>query len=63
MYLRDAYLIPAAALNDAVKDPMLVSEFSDWMRSSVDTCATTLANFCRPIVRLRIVPLETARRA
>jgi len=32
MCLRDACLIPAAALNDAVQDPMLLSEFSDWMR-------------------------------
>jgi hypothetical protein len=24
--------IPAAALNDAVQDPMLLSKFSDWMR-------------------------------
>jgi hypothetical protein len=56
MYLRDAYLIPAAALNDAVQDPMLLSEFSDWMRQQRGTCATTLANY-RPIVHLRIVPL------
>ena len=57
MYLRDAYLIPAAALNDAVQDPMLLSEFSDWMRQQRGTCATTLANYRRPIVHVRIVPL------
>ena len=57
MYLRDAYLILAAALNDAVQDPMLLSEFSDWMRQQRGTCATTLANCRRPIVHLRIVPL------
>ena len=55
MYLRDAYLIPAAALSDAVQDPMLPSEFSNWMRQQRGTYATTLANDRRPIVHLRIV--------
>ena len=44
MYLRDACLIPAAALKDPVQNPMLLSEFSDWMRQQRGACATTLAN-------------------
>ena len=53
---------PRAVLNDAVQDPMLLSAFSDWMRQQRGTCATTLANYRRPIVHLRSVPLGGAAR-
>ena len=63
MYLRDACLVPASALNVAVQDPMLLSEFSDWMRQQRGTRATTLANHRRPIVHMRMIPLgKTAAR-
>jgi len=51
-YLRDAQLIPASALDDAVQDPVLLSAFSQWMRQQRSTCATTLANYRRPIREL-----------
>ena len=51
-YLRDAQLIPASALDDAVQDPVLLSAFSQWMRQQRGTCATTLANYRRPIREL-----------
>ena len=38
MDLRDAYMIPAAALNDGVKDPMLVSEFSNRSAAALHLC-------------------------
>lgn len=57
VYVRAASLSPAAALNDAVQDPMFPSEFSDWMRQQRGICATTLANDRRSIVHLRITLL------
>jgi integrase/recombinase XerD len=49
-YLRDAHVIAASALDqEEVPDPILLAEFSAWMRQQRGTCATTLANYGRPI--------------
>jgi integrase/recombinase XerD len=51
-YLRDAQMISASALHDAVQDPVLFSAFSQWMRQQRGTCAATLSNYRRPIREL-----------
>ena len=51
-YLRDAHLIPASALNDALQEPVLLSAFSQWMRQQRGTCAATLTNYSHPIREL-----------
>ncbi len=51
-YLREAQIIPAPALNDAVQDPVLLSAFSQWMRQQRGTCAATLSNYRRHIREL-----------
>jgi len=48
-YLRDEHVIAASALDQEVPEPVLLAEFSAWMRQQRSTCATTLANYSRPI--------------
>jgi site-specific recombinase XerD len=48
-YLRDAHVIPAAALEAEVQDPGLLTEFCTWMRQQRGTCPATLANYRGPI--------------
>lgn len=51
-YLQDAQIIPASALNDSVQDPVLLSDFSEWMHQQRGTRAATLSNYSRPIREL-----------
>ena len=51
-YLRDAQMISASALHDAVQDPVLFSAFSQWMRQQRGTCAATLSNYSHHIREL-----------
>jgi hypothetical protein len=53
MYLRDAHVIAASALEQEVSaDPVLLSDFRAWMHRQRGTCAATLSNYARPIREL-----------
>lgn len=48
-YLREAHVIPAAALDAEVQDPGLLIEFLTWMSQQRGTCPATLTNYTGPI--------------